>query len=56
MIFSYPFNEQVLDMINVHQGEVTKIIISPDNRYLFSTGSDGSIFIFSIGDQLMIMD
>lgn len=45
-IFSYPFHEVVLDHITAHSGEVTKIIISPDNRYLFSAGSDGSLFIY----------
>ncbi len=49
-IFSYPFNERILDQISVHAGEVTKIIISPDNRFLFSAGSDGTLFIFQIGE------
>jgi len=30
----------------VHAGEVTKIIISPDNRFLFSAGTDGTLFVF----------
>ena len=35
---------------------MTKIIISPDNRYLFSTGPDGCLFIFSIGEQSLLAD
>ena len=49
-IFSYPFYETVLDQITAHAGEVTRLILSPDNRYLFSTGTDGSLFIFAIGE------
>lgn len=52
-IFPFPFYDRILDSISAHAGEVTKIILSPDNRYLFSTGSDGSIFMFQISEQLI---
>lgn len=34
----------------VHQGEVTKIRCSPDGRYVFSVGSDGSVFVFQVSE------
>jgi len=37
-----------LDYINAHQGEITNIVVSPDQNFLFSSSSDGSLFIFSI--------
>lgn len=40
--------ETILDNINAHAGKVTKIIVSPDYRYVFSTGSDGTLFIFKL--------
>lgn len=56
LIFAYPFYDRILDQISAHQGEVTKIIISPDNRFLFSAGSDGTLFIYQIGEQNMILE
>lgn len=49
-IFSYPFHDVVLDQITAHAGEVTKIIVSPDNRYVFSAGTDGCLFIYAVGE------
>ena len=40
----------------MHAGEVTKIILSPDNRFLFSAGTDGSLFIFQIGEQSILTE
>ena len=40
--------------MNVHAGVVTKVIASPDYRYLFTTGADGSIFIFSLSEQQVV--
>jgi WD40 repeat protein len=39
-----------LDQVSVHGGEVTKIIVSPDNRFVFSAGSDGTLFIFQVSE------
>ena len=51
--FTFPLNlnGKSVEQVNVHNGTVTKIITSPDFRYLFSTSSDGSIFIFQILEQ-----
>ena len=38
----------VFDSFNAHIGEVVKIIASPDGRYVFSAGLDGTIFVFSV--------
>lgn len=38
----------VFDSFNAHQGEVIKIMASPDGRYVFSAGADGTIFIYSV--------
>jgi WD40 repeat protein len=36
------------DSFNAHIGEVSKLVTSPDGRYVFSSGTDGSIFVFSV--------
>ena len=46
----------LLDQITAHAGEVTKIMLSPDNRYLFSAGSDGTLFIFSVSEAPIMFD
>lgn len=56
LIFSYPLNDRVLDQISVHTGEVTKVIVSPDNRYVFSAGSDGTLFIFQVSEQSIMLE
>ena len=61
-IFAYPLavelplQSPLLDQITAHAGEITKIILSPDNRFLFSAGTDGSLFIFSVGEQQLTFD
>ncbi len=65
-LFTYPFNLDIgngvqlasplLDQITAHAGEVTKIMLSPDNRYLFSAGSDGTLFIFSVTEAPIMFD
>jgi WD40 repeat protein len=65
-LFTYPFNLDVgngiqlasplLDQITAHSGEVTKIMLSPDGRYLFSAGTDGSLFIFQVSDAPIMFD
>lgn len=34
----------------MHNGEVTNIKSSPDGRYVFSAGDDGSIFVFQVSE------
>jgi len=29
------------------------MVVSPDNRMLFTSGSDGAIFVFTISEQIM---
>ena len=41
--FGVPFTSSSL-----HAGEVTRLIMSPDGKYLFSSGADGSIFIIQL--------
>jgi WD40 repeat protein len=36
----------------LHTGELVKILISPDGKYVFSAGVDGSIFVLHITDLL----
>jgi hypothetical protein len=62
-IFAYPFTtpeapllSPLLDQISAHAGEITKIVISPDSRFLFSAGTDGTMFIFSISEQQVYVD
>jgi WD40 repeat protein len=38
----------VFDTFNAHAGAVSKILASPDGRFVFSAGADGSIFIYSV--------
>ena len=51
-----PLMSPLLEQITVHAGEVTKIVLSPDSKYLFSVGTDGSLFIFSVGEQHIQFD
>lgn len=37
------------ERVPAHFGPVTKLRISPDRRFVFSGGEDGSIFIFQVG-------
>jgi len=46
----------LLDQLTAHAGEVTKILLSPDNRYLFSAGTDGTLFIFQLTDTPIQFD
>lgn len=65
-LFTYPFNldlgngmqlgSPLLDQLTAHAGEVTKILLSPDNRYLFSAGTDGTLFIFQLTDTPIQFD
>ena len=44
------FNQKAVETIASHDGVVNKIISSPDGRYVFSAGSDGSLFIYQVSD------
>lgn len=50
-VFGMPPNlsqDMCFDTFNAHLGEVTRILVSPDGRYVFSAGADGTIFVYSV--------
>ena len=49
-VFSATFCTMPYETIPAHNSEVTKIRTSPDGRYVFSSGEDGSIFIFQVSE------
>lgn len=49
-VFSSIFSTLPYETIQAHSGEVTKIKTSPDGRYVFSSGDDGSVFIFQVSE------
>jgi hypothetical protein len=46
----------LVDQLTAHAGEVTKLILSPDSRFLFSAGTDGSLFIYQVSEQIVLYD
>jgi len=46
----------LIDQLTAHAGEVTKLILSPDSRFLFSAGTDGSLFIYQVSEQIVLYD
>jgi hypothetical protein len=40
----------------LHQGAVTALATTPDFKMLFSASSDGSIFLFKIGEERINLD
>ena len=39
-----------MSRLNLHHGEVSRIILSPDGKSLISGGSDGTIFVIAMTD------
>ncbi len=39
-----------MSRLNLHLGDVTKLLLSPDGRHLLSGGSDGTIFVLTLSD------
>ena len=39
-----------MSRLNLHFGEVSRIMLSPDGKYLISGGSDGTIFVMTMSD------
>lgn len=52
-VFSNGGYDKVVEHISAHQGPITHLAISPDNKTVFSTGEDGSIFIFEVTEQAL---
>ena len=51
--FSYPItpqspNKGIVDIIHAHRGPVTSIRTSSDGRYIFTSGEDGAVLIYSV--------
>jgi len=36
--------------IKLHLGEISRLILSPDGKYVISAGSDGTIFLMTMTD------
>ncbi|EAR88012.2 WD domain, G-beta repeat protein (macronuclear) [Tetrahymena thermophila SB210] len=49
-VFSHHFSTIPYETIQTHNGQVTQVRSSPDGRYVFSSGEDGSIFIFQVSE------
>ena len=49
-VFSSIFSTMPYETIPAHNGEVTKLRTSPDGRYVFSAGEDGSVFIYQVSE------
>ena len=52
-VFGMPpfvYGEMAFDCFNAHLGEVVKVIASPDGRFVFSAGIDGTLFVYSVTD------
>jgi len=39
-----------MSRLNLHHGEVTRLLLSPDGKYLISGGADGTIFVMTMSD------
>ena len=42
------YTSRCLESISVHSGEVSKLKLSPDGKYVFSGGQDGAIFVHAV--------
>ena len=51
-VYSSIFTQKAFEVMASHDGEVTRIRTSPDGRYVFSAGSDGSVFIYQVSEIL----
>lgn len=45
-------NTSIVQTIAVHSGSITKLLASPDGRYLFSSGEDGSVYIYLVTEAM----
>lgn len=51
-IYNFPLISKNFDEFNAHHGEVTQIAVSPDSKFVFTGGSDGNIFVYSVTDYI----
>lgn len=51
-VYNIPLLEQAFDEFFAHSGEVTQVTVSPDAKFIFTTGTDGTVFIFSVHEYL----
>eukprot|EP01022_Parablepharisma_sp_SALTPOND_P025396 TRINITY_DN591_c0_g1_i1.p3 TRINITY_DN591_c0_g1~~TRINITY_DN591_c0_g1_i1.p3 ORF type:complete len:798 (+),score=196.47 TRINITY_DN591_c0_g1_i1:7684-10077(+) len=58
-VYTYPFNGDFVE-VEAHSAEVRKIRLSYNDKYLFSVGADGTLFIFELkkagkGEEIRIV-
>ncbi len=51
-VYNYPLISKNFEEFNAHHGEVTQVVVSPDSKYVFTTGTDGTIFVYSVTEYL----
>lgn len=51
-VYNFPLSGRPFEEFNVHYGDVSQITVSPDSKFVFSAGTDGSIFIYSVTEYL----
>ena len=47
-VYGYPLLTWPFDELTAHCGEVTQVCVSPDAKFVFTGGSDGAVFIYSV--------
>ena len=47
----YPYSDGGYNNLKVHKGSITKIVLTKDNKLLFSAGEDGSLFILRVSEE-----
>lgn len=50
-LFDYPFGNKEYATLNMHNGPVTKLRVSPNGKFAFSCGEDGVVFVYSVGSK-----
>ncbi|OMJ86865.1 hypothetical protein SteCoe_11496 [Stentor coeruleus] len=56
LLFGNTLSNEWDEEIITHQGLITKLKASPDGKYVFSAGEDGSIFIFKVDESSEILN
>jgi len=52
IVYNIPLLQDAFEEFFAHSGEVTQIMVSPDSKFVFSTGVDGTVFVFSVHEYL----
>ena len=51
-VYNYPLINKNFDEFNAHHGEVTQVIVSPDSKFVFTSGNDGTVFVYSVTEYI----